>query len=111
MEGSVLLALTRVGMIGLVIVGEVQKLIHLDHVSRHVVCPFEHLWTNVIEEGIGRPSTHNHDFCGRVIHQEQGHRCPRANRLVTNFVRIKSEDILPTKDRASSSEQFENEGV
>ena len=42
----------------------------MDHISAELVGPLEHLWSNIVEEGIGGPAAHEHDLGDGVIHQE-----------------------------------------
>jgi hypothetical protein len=56
----------------------------LDHVFRHVVGPFEDLGPNVGQKGVGGPTTKDHNFGHRVVHQEQGHGCSGANGFVAD---------------------------
>ena len=40
----------------------------------HVICPFEHLGSDVDKECIRRPTAKDHDFSGGVVHdEEEGH--------------------------------------
>jgi hypothetical protein len=41
--------------------------VELDHVGRHVVCPFHHLGTDVHEERIRGPSSEEHNLIHRVV--------------------------------------------
>ena len=48
-------------------VGGVNKRVVADHVTAHIVCPFEHLGANVDEEGIRRPPSKDHDLVDGVV--------------------------------------------
>ena len=51
----------------------VEERVEMDHVARHVICPFEHLGSDVDKECIRRPTAEDHDFSGGVVHEEEGH--------------------------------------
>jgi hypothetical protein len=50
-----------------VVMGSIEERVKVDHVTGHVVGPFEHLWPNVDQECIGGPSSEDHYFCWRVV--------------------------------------------
>ena len=93
MEGSALRGVARVRGCRHVLVWKIKKFVDLDHVFQHVVRPLEDLGANVVQEGIRRPSTHDHDLCRGVVHQEQGHGCSRTDGFAPNFMRVKSEFV------------------
>jgi hypothetical protein len=51
----------------------------VDHVVRHVVGPFEDLWSNIDHKSIRGPSAEDYYFGDRVIHEEKGHGGAGAN--------------------------------
>jgi hypothetical protein len=48
--------------VGALVVRGVQEGVVFDHVGAHVVGPFEDLWLDIDEEGVGRPTPKNHDL-------------------------------------------------
>ena len=40
-----------------VVFGCVMERIQFYHICGHEICPFDHLWSNVRQEGVGRPSS------------------------------------------------------
>ena len=77
------------------------------HIVGHVVCPFQHLGADVDEEGVGTPASQDHDFGGRVVFEEKGHRCPGANGAVADFRSFESKGLLATEQGARGSEKVE----
>ena len=47
---------------GDIVESDVEERVEGDHVSRHVVGPFEYLGSDVDEEGVGGPSAEDHDL-------------------------------------------------
>ena len=59
---------------GNVVKADVEERVEGNHVSGHVVGPFEDLGSNVHQESVGRPASEDHDLCRQVVLQEEGHR-------------------------------------
>ena len=76
--------------------GSVEERIKGCHLLAHVVGPFEYLWSDVDEEGIGGPPPEDHDAGGGDIVEEQGHRGSRADGFVSDFVCVEAEPLFTT---------------
>jgi hypothetical protein len=83
----------------------------VDHVPGHVVCPFEHLRSDVDKECIRGPSSKDHYFCRGMVHQEERHCCSGSDGSVPNFVRVKAERSKTPEETACVSKQVSDEGV
>ena len=92
-------------------VRSIEERVKVDHVTRHVIGPFENLWTDVDQECIRGPPSEDHDFCRGVVHEEERHRSSRPKGLVPNFQGVKPECLESPEYRAGVSEQFSDIGV
>ena len=45
----------------------------MDHIAAELIGPLEHLGSDVVEEGIGRPASQEHNLGDGVVHEEEGH--------------------------------------
>ncbi len=91
--------------------GSVEERAEVDHVPGDVVCPFEHLRSNVDEERVGRSATKDHNLGGGGVGQEECHGGSGADGLVTNFVWFKAECRFAAKDGAGGAQGLFGEGV
>jgi hypothetical protein len=49
-------------------VGGVEEGVHVDHVARHLVCPFEYLGAKIHKKSVRGPASEDHNLMDRVIH-------------------------------------------
>ena len=94
---------------GDVVEADVEERVEGDHVSRHVVGPFEDLWADVDEEGVGRPPSKDHDLGGRVVLQEEGHGGARPDGPVADLMRMESECRLASEHGTCGAQEVECE--
>lgn len=80
------LAASGVGGWGSLRVCQICEGVELDHVGRHVVGPFENLWSDVDQEGIRGPPSQDHYLVDRVIHEEKPHGCSGSEGFCSDFV-------------------------
>jgi len=87
-------------------VRSIEERVEVDHVARHVIGPFENLWSNVDQECIRGPTSEDHYFCRGVVHEEERHCGSRPKGLVPDFVRVEPEGFESPEYGAGVSEQF-----
>lgn len=73
-------------VVGVCVVGIASSMegIMREHIFAHAGCPFLHLWAQVEEKGIGRPSTEEHYFVRGFSSQEEGHGSTGSNGVGTH---------------------------
>ena len=86
------------------LVFEIVKIGDLDHVARHVGGPLQDLGPDVVEEGVGSPSTEDLDAVWCVVQEGEGHRGAASNGFVADFVWVEAENWLTTVELASVAE-------
>jgi hypothetical protein len=69
-------------------VRSIEKRVKMDHVARHIVGPFEHLWADVDQECIRGPTSKDHNFCRGMVDEEKRHRGAPPNGLVPDLVGV-----------------------
>ena len=51
----------------------IKEQVKVDHVARHVIGPFENLWSDVDQECSRGPTSKDPIFCRGVVHEEERH--------------------------------------
>ena len=88
----------------LVLVCEIVEVGDLDHVARHVGGPLQDLGPDVVEEGVGSPSTKDLDAVWCVVQEGEGHRGAASNGFGADFVWVEAEYWLATVELAGVAE-------
>jgi hypothetical protein len=78
----------------------------VNHFFAHIIGPLKDLWADVHQEGVRRPTTENHDFCGRDVLKEEGHSGPGPDGSISEFVGVETEGGFAAARRASGAEEF-----
>ena len=84
-------------------VKEVGERIDVDHILGQVMCPFEHLGTDVGKERCAFPTPQYHDFIWMMLVEEESHRCSGPDGLVSDFMGMETENIESAKECTSGT--------
>ena len=96
---------TRIGRGRHVVRAQIHERVKVYHAAGHVVSPLESLWTEVNEEGVRGPPSHDHDLGGGVVLEEHGHGGARTDRSVPALVRVEAKNSVFTKQGTGAAEQ------
>ena len=81
-------------------VGGIAEGVKVNHVCRPVIGRFQDLGANVHKEGIGRPSSQDHDLVDGMIHEKEAHCGPGSDGPGAEVVCIVPEGGFATMEGA-----------
>ena len=87
-------------------ISDVREGVYGNHAFAHIVCPLQDLGPNVDQEGLGLPSTQNHDSVARYVLEEECHSSAGSDGLVTDLVRVKPKGGFSAENFAGVTQAF-----
>jgi hypothetical protein len=81
----------------------------VNHITAHVVSPFEDLGSDVSEEGVGGPSSKDHDLVDGMVMQKEGHGSTGAKGVSPDVRVVESEGFLVSEVSAGRPDEVEEE--